>query len=135
TAQVHAFIQALSHRHGVLGVEAQADARLLLQGAGRERRRSLLGPVLLFDLGDDVRRRIELLGDGAGGVGVGGRELLPRPLGQFGQERSRRHLRQQRRRRLGVRVFLRRRRFRAASSDRGLFPFLLWAPLRHPERL
>src|SRR5438034_76370 len=78
---VHALVEALGDHHGALGVVVQADGRLLLERAGRERRRRLLGPVLLLDPGDDVLRPVQGLDDRIDLVFGGGLELLPAPLG------------------------------------------------------
>src|SRR5205807_1373464 len=80
---------------------AQADAGLLLQRAGGERRLRLLLRVLLLDLADDVTGALQRLDDLHDLLFLGGAELLAGPLGELGRERA---LGQRRRRRLGLAV-------------------------------
>ena len=84
-ADLHAFIQALRHLHGALGVEAQLAAGFLLQGRGLEGRRG----VALDRAGLDAAHR-EVLGldggHGAVGLGlIGQRQLFDLPAVQLDQ--------------------------------------------------
>ena len=85
-AEVHALVQFLGNRHGSPGRVAEADVGLLLERAGGERRRRLLGAVLLLDLGDAVGGGQQRVGDLHRFLLGLGRELFAVPFGQLGQE-------------------------------------------------
>src|SRR5205085_7721651 len=85
--QLDAFVELLGDTHRPRGAEVQAQAALLLQRAGRERRRRLVLAVLLRHLADDVAGVLQDVDD-AGGLRFAGRlELLALPFGQFRAER------------------------------------------------
>ena len=64
----------------------QANARLLLHRAGRERRRRLFLAVLLLNLGDRVGGAFERRDNLLRFLSRVGLELFAAPLGQFRQE-------------------------------------------------
>src|SRR5690606_19092401 len=67
--EIDPLVQALGGAHGAIGAEAELARRLLLQGAGRERRRWVALDLLLLEAVDAELPRLDR-GDGALGVGL-----------------------------------------------------------------
>src|SRR5690606_31896662 len=70
-------IELLRHTHRLLGGEAEALGRLLLEGGGREGRWRVLGTLPPLDLGDDEGDAVDIGEDAAGALLVLEAELLP----------------------------------------------------------